>query len=77
LRLTFFGMPASIEFDREARALAVEVEDVTADRVLPAELHTAKASAPELPPERGFGSGWDAAKLAGTIDGDRTAVSDH
>jgi hypothetical protein len=47
-------MNGSINFDRQARAMAIEVYDVTADDVLPAEVKAIKSVAAKRPPQDSF-----------------------
>jgi len=54
LRPIFGRVSHAVDFDREPYGVAIEVEDVWADRVLAAELQTASSLLPERHPEQRF-----------------------
>ena len=52
-----FGMLAAVEFDDELKFVAIEVDDVMAERDLPAEFEIAELTIAEVRPKQRFGIG--------------------
>ena len=67
-------MPASIDLNRQAQCLAVEVEDVPSHRMLSAELPSAKPPAPNPSPDSRLGWSLILAHVARMTDGSGTFV---
>ena len=56
---------APVDFDREPKLGAVEIDDVTSDHRLASELPCAEAPTSQLPPERSFAACWRLPHRAG------------
>ena len=62
--LLFFQVPAAIEFHRQSKLVAVEVQHVRRNRMLTTKLELAKTPIPQRSPQLGLSIGGIAPQLA-------------